>query len=74
MKNCKVASTPGMPGSYTNFPGSACEEYLNEIGFIRIKENTVRELDGLYYDIYGRVYKTIPRGVSFMNYNKYFKL
>ena len=70
---CKVASTPGMPGSYTNFPGSACEEYLNEIEFLSIQEN-VKEIDGMYYDIYGRRYKTIPRGISFMNYKKYFKL
>ena len=70
---CKVASTPGLPSSWTGFEGSACEEYLNSIDFLHIEEMQI-EQNGVYYDMQGRAYKTIPRGVSFMNYNKYFKL
>ena len=70
---CKVASTPGLPGSFTGFEGGPCEEYLNSIDFLYIKENTIK-VNGIYYDMQGRAYKTIPRGVSFMNYNKYFNI
>ena len=69
---CKVASTPSLQVSWNGFSGSTCEEYLNSIDFLHIEE-VVIEMDGVYYDIYGRAYKTIPRGVSFMNYNRYFK-
>ena len=77
---CKVASSPGMPSSWNGFPGSICESYLDSLGWsgfednLGVNENMINQLDGIYYDIYGRAYKTIPRGVSFMNYNKYFKL
>ena len=66
-------STPGLPSSWTGFEGSICEEYLNSIDFLSIEENII-EQNGIYYDMQGRAYKTIPKGVSFMNYNKYFKL
>ena len=33
---CKVASTPGLPSSWTVFEGSAFEEYLNSIDFLHI--------------------------------------
>ena len=70
---CKVASTPGLPGAFTGFEGGGCEEYLNSIDFLYIKENTIK-VNGIYYDMQGRAHKTIPRGVSFMNYNKYFNI
>ena len=70
---CKVASTPGLPGAYNGFEGGACETYLSSIDFLSIEENTIK-VNGIYYDMQGRAYKTIPRGVSFMNYNKYFNI
>jgi hypothetical protein len=70
---CKVASTPSLQGSWNGYVGSPCEEYLNSIEFLSIEEIVI-EQNGTYYDMQGRAYKTIPRGVSFMNYNKYFKL
>ena len=71
---CKVASTPSLQGSWNGYVGSTCEEYLNSINFLSVTEYAgYKKVDGIYYDIYGRSYKTIPKGVSFMNYNKYFK-
>ena len=70
---CKVASTPSLQGSWNGYVGSACEEYLNSIDFLSIEEIVI-EQNGIYYDMQGRAYKTIPRGVSFMNYNKYFNI
>tara|TARA_R110000824_G_scaffold114657_4_gene265363 strand:+ start:619 stop:1068 length:450 start_codon:yes stop_codon:yes gene_type:complete len=70
---CKVASTPSLPGSWTGFEGSICAEYLNSIDFLSVKEDVIK-VNGIYYDMQGRAYKTIPRGVSFMNYNKYFNI
>jgi hypothetical protein len=70
---CKVASTPSLQGSWNGYVGSTCEEYLNSIDFLSIEEIVI-EQNGTYYDMQGKAYKTIPRGVSFMNYNKYFKL
>ena len=71
---CKVASTPSLQGSWNGYVGSTCEEYLNSINFLSVTEyEGYKKVDGVYYDIYGRPYKTIPKGVSFMNYNKYFK-
>ena len=71
---CKVASTPSLQGSWNGYVGSTCEEYLNSINFLSVTEyGGYKKVDGIYYDIYGRSYKTIPKGVSFMNYNKYFK-
>ena len=70
---CKVASTPSLQGSWNGYVGSTCEEYLNSIDFLSIEEIVI-EQNGIYYDMQGRSYKTIPKGVSFMNYNKYFNI
>jgi hypothetical protein len=69
---CQVASTPGMPGSWTFFEGSPCEEYLNEIGFTSLNESDI-ELDGIYIDPYGRQYTMPPSGLSIMNKQKYYR-
>tara|TARA_B100001094_G_scaffold308164_1_gene340519 strand:- start:1980 stop:2447 length:468 start_codon:yes stop_codon:yes gene_type:complete len=70
---CQVASTPGMPGSWTFFEGSPCEEYLDEIGFISLDEGDI-ELDGIYIDPFGRQYTMPPKGLSIMNKTKYYRL
>ena len=70
---CQVASTPGMPGSWTFFEGSPCEEYLEEIGFTLIDEDDI-ELDGIYIDQFGRQYTTPPKGLSVKNKQKYYRL
>ena len=70
---CKVASTPGLPGSFTGFEGGPCETYLDGIGFISLSENDI-ELDGVYIDMFGRQYLTPPKGLSIMNKTKYYRL
>ena len=69
---CQVASTPGMPGSWTFFEGSPCEEYLDEIGFTSLDESDL-ELEGIYIDQFGRQYTIPPKGLSIMNKNKYYR-
>jgi hypothetical protein len=70
---CKVASTPGMPGAWTGFEGSPCEEYLDGIGFTSIDENHI-DLDGLYIDMYGVQHIQPPKGLSVKNKIKYLRL
>lgn len=69
---CQVASTPGMPGSWTFFEGSPCEEYLDEIGFTSLDESDIN-LDGMYIDMYGIQYTTPPKGLSVKDKTKYIR-
>tara|TARA_B100001094_G_scaffold308711_1_gene341638 strand:- start:66 stop:497 length:432 start_codon:yes stop_codon:yes gene_type:complete len=71
---CKVASTPGLPGAFNYFEGSACETYLEGIGFIALGEREIYQTGGLYIDIYGRQFIEQPQGLSIMNRKKYYKL
>ena len=61
-----------MPGSWTFFEGSPCEEYLDEIGFTSLDESDL-ELEGIYIDQFGRQYTIPPKGLSIMNKNKYYR-
>ena len=80
---CQVASLPGSENAWTGFFGSPCETYLDSIGFIyndpdyvnwtSLDENKLN-LNGVYIDIYGRVYINQPDGLSILNRKKYFKV
>jgi len=70
---CKVASTPGLPGSFTGFEGGPCETYLDEIDFMPLSESDIN-LNGIYIDMFGIQYTTPPKGLSIMNRKKYYRL
>jgi len=70
---CKVASTPGLPGAYNYFEGSACEAYLDMIGFVSLDELQQSSFNKIYTDIYGRQYIDQPIGLSIMNRKKFYK-
>ena len=70
---CKVASTPGLPGSWTGFEESPCETYLDGINFMPLSESDIK-LDGIYIDPFGRQYAIPPKGLSIMNKEKYYRL
>lgn len=70
---CKVASTPGLPGAYNYFEGSACETYLDMIGFVSLDELQQSSFNKIYTDIYGRQYIDQPIGLSIMNRKKFYK-
>jgi hypothetical protein len=80
---CQVASLPGSESAWNGFFGGACQEYLDSIGFIYDDPEYVNwtsldeldlELNGIYIDIYGRMYVNQPDGLSIFNKKKYFKL
>ena len=77
---CKVASSPGLPGSWNGFIGSTCETYLDSLGWssfednLGINEDGINKFNGIYIDIYGRQYITMPEGLSIKNRKKYYKL
>jgi len=81
---CKVASLPGSEAAWNGFYGSPCQTYLDSIGFVyddpkyvnwtSIEENNIKELDGIYIDMYGRSHITQPSGLSIMNRKIYFKV
>ena len=80
---CQVASLPGSESSWNGFVGSNCQAYLDSIGFvyndpafvnwISLNENELK-LNGIYIDIYGRMYINQPDGLSILNRKKYFKV
>ena len=80
---CQVTSLPGAVNAWTGFIGSPCETYLDSIGFIHndpdyvnwtsLDENELK-LNGIYIDIYGRMYINQPDGLSILNRKKYFKV
>jgi cellobiose phosphorylase len=81
---CQVASAPGSESAWNGFFGGACQEYLDSIGFIyddpeyvnwtSIEENIINKFNGIYIDIYGRMYVEQPNGLSILNRKKYFKV
>ncbi len=81
---CQVASAPGSESAWNGFFGSNCQTYLDSIGFIyddpeyvnwtSIEENIINEFNGVYIDIYGRMYIEQPNGLSILNRKKYFKV
>ena len=77
---CKVASSPGLEGSWNGFLGGACEAYLDSIGWssfednLAMDENIINQLNGIYIDMYGRQYTIQPKGLSVMNKKKYYRL
>ena len=80
---CQTASMPGSENGWNGFIGSPCETYLDSIGFIHndpdyvnwtsLDENKLN-LNGIYIDIYGRMYINQPNGLSILNKKKYFKV
>ena len=80
---CQVASLPGSEAAWTGFYGSACQTYLDSIGFVyddpdyinwtSLDENELI-LDGIYIDMYGRHYIVPPVGLSIMNRKTYLRL
>ena len=80
---CQTASMPGSENGWNGFIGSPCETYLVSIGFIHnypdyvnwtsLDENKLN-LNGIYIDIYGRMYINQPNGLSILNKKKYFKV
>lgn len=76
---CKVASTPGLPSSWTGFEGSICESYLDSLGWsgfednLRINEDMINQWKGIYFDMFGRQYLTQPKGFSIMEGQLYYK-
>ena len=80
---CQTASLPGSENGWNGFFGSPCETYLDSIGFIHndpdyinwtsLDENELK-LNGIYIDIYGRMYINQPNGLSILNKKKYFKV
>ena len=81
---CQVASAPGSESAWNGFLGSPCQTYLDSIGFIyddpeyvnwtSIEENIINKFNGIYIDIYGRMYVEQPNGLSILNRKKYFKV
>lgn len=81
---CQVASLPGSESAWNGFFGGPCQTYLDSIGFIyddpeyinwtSIDENTINKFNGIYIDIYGRMYVEQPNGLSILNRKKYFKV
>jgi len=81
---CQVASAPGSESAWNGFFSSPCQTYLDSIGFVyddpehvnwtSINENTINKFNGIYIDIYGRMYIEQPNGLSILNRKKYFKV
>ena len=76
---CKVASSPGLEGSWNGFIGGACEAYLEMIGWssfednLRINEDMINQFKGIYFDMMGRQYLIQPKGFSIMDGQSYYK-
>ena len=80
---CKATSLPGSEAALTGFFGSNCQAYLDSIGFVydnpdyinwtSLDENELK-LNGMYIDVYGRIYINQPNGLSILNRKKYFKV
>ena len=76
---CKVASSPGLPGAWNGFPGSACESYLDSLGWssfednLRINEDMINQWKGIYFDMMGRQYLIQPKGFSIMEGQSYYR-
>ena len=81
---CQVASLPGSEAAWTGFFGSACQTYLDSIGFVyndpdyvnwtSIGENIMLLEEEIYIDMYGRQYIIPPIGLSVKNKTKYIRL
>ena len=76
---CKVASSPGLPGAWNGFEGSACETYLDSLGWssfednLGINEDMINQWKGIYFDMFGRQYLIQPKGFSIMEGQSYYK-